>query len=47
MASGRKNNLDARQKAFDSMGKTKMVNGRVVSGTTNSGAFHKPGSCKK
>jgi len=47
MSTGRKNNLAARIKAFENMGKTKMVGGRVVSGTTDNGAFHKPGSQKK
>lgn len=48
MATGRKNNLAARQKAFANMGKPQMVGGRKVMGASvESGAFHMPGSCKK
>ena len=43
----REKNLVARQKAFDGMGGSKVVNGRTVFGTSNNGAFHRPGSTKK
>ena len=45
MAKGRKNNLDARLKAFENMGKVSA--GRKTNGIDTSKGFHKPGSCKK
>lgn len=43
MAKGRKNNLAARQRAFDNMDNVRRKGG----GIDTSKGFHRPGSCKK